>query len=337
METFQNVRTSIIRLYQEKEYSEALSIATEASKQFPEQRARTTFWIACLQSRLGNFDQAVHALHEGIQHGVWWTEETLRDPDLDPVRSKPEFASILAECQRLKQKSAKTAKPELLVKSPTGITSGKSWPVLVVCHQRYGVSPDQTAHEWSSILRNGVGLAVPWSSQVYAYDGRCWDNPDIAEKDLAWVYSELKKHQGIDLDRLVLAGFSQGAALAIYLTLKRAFPSKGFIAVAPSDWVVPESKPATERDRPSPAFTAFIQASKGKGFRGQIIIGENDPFLKKIEFLKDEMIHRGLDCKYSFEPGIGHEYPHSFDSKLADSLGFVLRDGSISSSRSLTE
>jgi predicted esterase len=326
MKTFQDFQTDMFRLYQEKSYSKALSIVTEAAKEFPEKRARTAFWIACLQSRLGNLDQAVQTLREGIQHGVWWSEETLRDPDLDPVRSKPEFASILADCQHLKQKSAKIAKPELLVRSPTGPSKGRLWPVLVVCHQRYGDRPDQTAHEWSSILQNGVGLVVPWSSQVYAQDGRCWDNLDIAERDMLWVYSELKRHPGIDLDRLVLAGFSQGAALAVYLTLKRAFPCRGFIAVAPSDWVVPESKRATERDRPSPAFTSFIQASSGKGFRGQIFIGENDPFLKKIEFLKDEMVHRGLECEYSVEPKTGHEYPDNFDSKLAKSLRFVLRE-----------
>jgi hypothetical protein len=70
----------------------------------------------------------------------------------------------------------------------------------------------------------------------------------------------------------------------------------------------------------------FIQASSGKGFRGQIFIGENDPFLRKMEFLKDEMVRRGLECKYSIQPETGHEYPHNFDSKLGESLRFVLRD-----------
>jgi len=326
MKTFHDLQTDVFRFYQKKKYSEALRAAIDASKEFPEHRARTGFWIACLQRRLGNLDQAVQTLREGLQEGIWWPEETLRDPDLDPVRSKPAFASILSECQRLKQSSARIAKPELLVKSPTEVSKSELWPVLVVCHQRYGARPDETSHEWSTIVRNRVGLAVPWSSQLFAPDGRCWDNLDVAEKDMTWVYSELKKHQGIDLDRLVLAGFSQGAALAIYLTLKRAFPSKGFIAVAPSDWVIPESERALERDRPSQAFTSFIQSSNGKGFRGQIFIGENDPFLKKIEFLKDEMVHKGLECKYSVEPGIGHEYPYNFDSKLAESLRFVLRD-----------
>ena len=313
-----------MRFYREKKYSDALNVALEAFNESPKNKAHTTFWIVCLESRLGNLDRALQALHEGLKEGVWWPEVALQDSDLDPLRARPEFSLILAECQRLKEKSAKTATPELLVKSPTGVSRSKKWPVIMVLHQRYGNRPDQTINEWSSILRNGVGLAVPWSSQVYAPDGRCWDNLDTAEKDMRWAYAELKKHPGIDLNRLVLAGFSQGAALATYLTLKREFPCKGFVAVGPSDWVVPESKPAVERDRPGPAYASFIQASNAKGFRAQIFVGENDPFLSKIEYLKDEMIHRGLECRWSVEPEIGHEYPHSFDRKLAESLDFIM-------------
>ncbi len=119
---------------------------------------------------------------------------------------------------------------------------------------------------------------------------------------------------------------SRKEPLAIYLTLKRPFPCKGFVAAAPSDWVVPESKRAVERDRPSEAFASFIKASDTRGIRGQIFIGENDPFLKKMEFLKDEMVRRGLECNYSVEPEIEHDYPHNFDRKLAESLNFILRD-----------
>ncbi len=180
MTTFDDYQTKVFRFYQEKKYSEALKAAIDASKEFPENKARTTFWIACLDSRLGNLDRAVQVLREGVQGGIWWSEDTLRDSDLDPIRTKPEFGAILAECRCLKEKSAKIAKPELLVKSPPGDSTRETWPVLMALHPRYGSPPDQTACEWSSILHRGVGLAVPWSSQVYATDGRCWDTIEIS-------------------------------------------------------------------------------------------------------------------------------------------------------------
>jgi predicted esterase len=325
LKTFDEYQTEVFRLYLEKRYSDSLKIAFEATKRFPDRTARTTFWVACLNSRLGELDRALAALDEGLKKGAWWHEDSLSDADLDPIRGKPEFERIKKECQHLRDKSAKVAKPDLLIMDPRPFGT-EPWPVLIALHQRGGDRPRQTAREWSSVQQRGVGLAVLWSSQVYDPDRRCWDNLEIAEKDLIWMYSQLSKHKGVDLQNVVLAGFSQGAAIAIYVSLKRILRCQGFIAVAPSDWVVPEAQRAVERDRPSPAFTSFVQSSSAEGIRGYIFVGENDPFLKKIEFLKDEMTQRGLECKYSVERGIGHEYPNDFESKLAESLRFVLRE-----------
>jgi predicted esterase len=332
VKTFDDYQTEVFRLYLEKKYQDSLKVAMEAAKQFPDGAARTTFWIACLNSRLGKLDQALEALDEGLKKGAWWHEDTLSDADLDPIRGKPEFDRIKSESQHLKDRSAKVSKPDLLVMDPR-ISNTDPWPVLIVLHQRGGDRPSQTARQWSSVLQRGVGLAVPWSSQVYEPDRRCWDNLEIAEKDLMWMHSQLSKHKDIDLQKIIVAGFSQGAAVSIYVSLKRILTSKGFVAVAPSDWVVPEAQRAVERDRPSPAFTSFVQSSNAEGIRGCIFIGENDPFLKKIEFLKGEMVDRGLECKYSVELGIGHEYPRNFDERLAESVGFILHTTLLGQSR----
>jgi predicted esterase len=321
--TFDHYQTEVFRFYLAKKYADSLKVALEAAEQFPNKTARTTFWIACLNARLGRRDEALESLDEGLRKGAWWHEDTLSDADLDPIRQTPEFDRIKKECQHRKSLSAKFAKPDLLIIEPR-VSSTASWPVLIVLHQRGGDSPSQTSHEWSSVLQRGVGLAVPWSSQVYDPDRRCWDNLEIAEKDLLWMYSQLSKHEGVDLKKVVFGGFSQGAAVAIYVSLKKTLTCKGFVAVAPSDWVVPEAQRAGERDRPSAAFTSFVQSSSADGLRGCIFIGENDPFLRKIEFLKEEMVDTGLECKYSVEPGRGHEYPENFEEKLAESVDFIL-------------
>lgn len=321
--TFEECQSEVFRLYGEKKYSESLAVALEAAKKFPDHASRTTFWIACLNCKLGNQDEALKRLDKGLKEGSWWHQDSLRDADLDPIRGRREFEEISRECARRRDEYAKTAKPELLIKDPPRF-SGTSWPVVIVLHQRGGDKPGWTIRDWSSVLEGGVGLVIPWSSQVFDLDRRCWDDLETAEKDVDWAYSQLKRVKEVDLQRVVFAGFSQGAALAIYLAMRRAFPCKGFIAVAPSDWVVPEVQRAVERDRPSPAFTSFVQNSNPRGIRGSIFIGEKDPFLNKMEFLKDQMLRRGLNCKYSVEPGIGHEYPLNFDAKLIESVNFIL-------------
>jgi predicted esterase len=128
----------------------------------------------------------------------------------------------------------------------------------------------------------------------------------------------------LDSERLVLGGFSQGGALAVYSALKRLIPCRGFVAVAPSDWVRPEEKRATERKQLSEPFASFVKASDCRGLRGVIIVGDKDPFFSKVQQLYTLMVGRGLDGKLIIEAGLGHEYPVGFDLKLKEAVDFVL-------------
>ena len=252
----------------------------------------------------------------------------VRDTDLDPIRGRPEFKTLESECNRLKheQINQKTS-PDLMVRLPPDYDEGKNWPALMVFHQRYGERPELTAAPWLPVLSMGMILTVPWSSQVYAHDGRSWDSLKVSEKDVQWAFSKLKDYR-LDSENLVVAGFSQGGALSIYTVLKRIVPARGFVAVAPSDWIIPEEKPATERQLPSEAFLSIVEASDCRGLRGSIIIGEKDPFLPKIEKLYALMMEKGLDGKLQVETGLGHEYPEGFENKLRTALDFALRNSS---------
>ncbi len=296
-----------MRLYNERRYREALDVAVEAASKFPLYDAKTSFWIACLQSRLGEQDEAVRTLQNAVARKIWWPVEVFQDPDLDTVRERPEFRRVLEECERLKHdEQSKNYAPELLVRDPAAGLERSGWPALIAFHQRYGEHPELSSVPWESVLSRGMLLAAPWSSQLHAADGRCWDNVQLAEKDVKWAFSQLRAKYRIKLNKIVLGGFSQGGALSIYAALKKLVPCQGFVAVAPSDWIAPERR-AVDRTGPSKAFRSFLETVDCRGFRGVIIIGEKDPFLPKIESLYRAMAERGLEGKLLIEPGIGHE------------------------------
>lgn len=322
---FGKYRSKVFRYYQEKRYSEALVVAREASKRFADYDAKTSFWIACLQSRLGDYDDAIQTLQGATKRGVWWPTGTLQDSDLDTVRARLEFKTIQEDSRRLQRQAPKVAKPELMVQVPSNYPDGRNWPALVVFHARYGERPEVSAEEWLSLVSTGTILAAPWSSQVYASDGRCWDDLELAGKDVKWAFSELKAKYRLNSERLALGGFSQGGALSIYSALKRLVPCRGFVAVAPSDWVQPEEKPATDRKQLSEPFASFVKASDCRGLRGAIVIGDRDPFFPKIEQLYALMVDRGLDGKLIIEPGLEHQYPNGFENKLKEAVDFVLK------------
>ena len=324
---FLDYRNRVFRYYNESRYREALEVARDAAEKFPDYDAKTSFWIACLQSRLGHNTEAILTLQAAVKRNVWWPAEVLRDTDLDPIRGRTEFKTLEAECDGLKREQMnQKASPDLLVRVPPGYDEGKDWPALMVFHQRYGERPELSSAPWLPVLSTRMILAVPWSSQVYAHDGRSWDSIEASDKDVQWAFSKLNDYR-LDSKNLVVGGFSQGGALSIYTVLKRIFPVRGFVAVAPSDWIIPEEKPATERQFPSKAFLSIVEASDCRGLRGSIIIGDKDPFFPKIEKLFALMVERGLDGKLQVETGLGHEYPEGFENKLRTALDFVLKNG----------
>ncbi len=324
---FGEYRSKVFRYYEQKKYGEALAVAREASKNFPDYDAKTSFWIACLENRLGNHDEAIQTLQSATRRGVWWPPGTLQDSDLDSIRNRQEFRAVEDDCRRLQQRAPKIVKPELMVRVPTGYSDGRDWPALVVFHARGGERPELSAEEWVPMLSTGTILAAPWSSQVGGSDVRCWDDWEVAERDVKWTFDELEAKYRLDLDRMVLGGFSQGGALSIYSALKRFVPCRGFVAVAPSDWVRPEEKLATERKELSEPFASFVKASDCRGLKGAIIIGDKDPFFPKIQQLYAMMVERGLDGEFLVEPGLGHQYPNGFQGKLKAAVDFALGSG----------
>ena len=323
-DNFPYYRDQIFDLYNDRKYSEALAVAFQAKEKFPERRAKTSYWIGCLQSRLGESEEALQTLEKASKDGIWWPEQALlMEPDLEPLQSRPEFKAIIAESERLKQRALLTAKPGLMVLTPRKYSPEERHPLIIALTPRVG-HPGEFAEHWNGAQNQGFLLAVPHSSQPISSEEYCWDDPERSERDVAWAYRQVRDKYNIEPAKVIVAGFSQGAALAIYLTLNRTIPCRGFIAVAASDWVAPEDKPANQRDHPSKAFASFIRAKDVKGLKGVVIMGEEDAFLPKIKMLLERMIERGFNCKIDVVQNLGHEFPNDFEKRLESATNFLL-------------
>ena len=322
--SFPYYRDQIFDLYNVRKYREALAVAFQAKEKFPERRAKTSYWIGCLKSRLGESEEALQTLEKASKDGIWWPEQALMmEPDLEPLQGRSEFKVIIAESQRLKQRALSTAKPGVLVLTPRNFSPEERHSLVIALTPRVG-QPGEFAEHWNGARNQGFLLAVPQSSQPISSEEYCWDDLERSEHDVAWAYKQVRDKYNIDPAKVILAGFSQGAALAMYLTLNRTLPCRGFIAVAVSDWVAPEDKPASQRERPSEAFASFIRAKDVRGLKGVVIMGEKDAFLPKIKMLLEGMVERGFNCKIDVVQNLGHEFPVDFERRLESATNFLL-------------
>lgn len=280
----------------------------------PERRERTMFWAACLYCRVGKPDRALQILKEALQRRIWWSRESLLCPDLIPLQSNPEFKVIQRECERLKEESQAEAEAKLLIVPPSAYTRQRAYPLLIVFHAR-GENAVEFAQFWRIKARPRLVLAFLQSSQVWATDSFCWDNIVVAEKDIRSAFSQLQDSYNVDTSKVMLAGFSQGAALAIYSALRGLVSCRGFIAVSPGV----ELSPRDNMISPS-----LLTGNLRKTARGAVLIGDKDVSYPSIKRFYSALIARGVRCQLQVERGLGHELPTDFPARLSSAVGVVL-------------
>lgn len=311
--SFRSLQRQLFELYAKGEYRKALDLVLDGEHRFPDQEGRIGFWIACLHSRLGQLDSAVQVLREKLAHGHWWAEDRmLGDEDLAPLQDLAEFRSIIAECAARRREAQKSAKPDLLIRVPRGAAPFDGYPTVIALHGRDGRA-GAFAPYWEQATAHGWILSSPTSSQILSPDGFGWDDREVAERDVAWAYDRTCTAHRIDRRRIVVAGFSQGGALAIRLALRRGVvPARGFLVVAPS--------PLRE---PPKVVNGWFDSGANRGVRGWILTGKRDYALAQSVELRDRLVASGVPCELIIQPSSGHEFPADFPMRLVGALEFV--------------
>ena len=306
---FSSLRRKVLELYRLGLYREALDLALQARGHFPTKESDIAFWIACLLSRLGETEKALSTLAEALDQGHWWGERLLlHDPDLEPLRDRPEFARILAVSKQRQEKAQAKAEPLLVVRPPKG---GRGAKGLVITLHWYMGTAEEFAKYWETLEDMGFLLALPQSSQVVGEGNFGWDNGDLARKELSAHWETLRRAYTFEQSCVILAGASQGGRLAIELALEgKPIPARGFIAVAPAI-------------RDPEGLAQLAQSAAQRGLRGILIIGEHDHFLPATEKFWTYACAAGLPCELRKIPGLGHDFPEDFPAELKTALDFL--------------
>lgn len=286
-------------------YEEALRLAREARRDHPGRAARADYWIACLQCLLERPDEALATLEATLAAGAWVSPERLRsDSDLAPIRDRPAFARIVAECERRRDLERPGVRPLLRVAAPEARSAAP--PLLLGLHMA-----GSDAHEILTHWREGAGpgtlLAAAQGTVLTAPGAFSWG--ETAEADIAAHLDELTLDHAFDPHRLVLAGASQGAAVAVSLAASgRPRPSRGFVAVVGA---------------PEPGGMGRLREDIAD-LRGVFITGEADFARDRVARAHHALRDRGADVRLEVVPGLAHSYPADFDARLRAALAFIL-------------
>ena len=317
--TFSDLQVQLFQLYQKGEYGQALDLVTHEASRFPAEAWKVAYWRICMTSLLDETTLALQLLGEALEAGFWYAETQLReDPDLQSLQGLPEFERMVEICRKRHAEAQAQAVPDLITLQPEGRCQAglQPCPLLLALHGNHRTAENSLGF-WRPAVSMPFGclLALPKSSQVGSPDGYVWNDQDQAVREIQEHYATLGEQYAVAPDRVVVAGFSRGAELGIWLALSGTIEARGFIAVGPGGPYM------NEPDR----WVPLIEASQGRGLRGHLVVGEQDVFCYEGTLALAELFKsRDFPCELEVHPNLGHDFPPGFEQSLRRALMLLL-------------
>jgi predicted esterase len=269
----------------------------------PQAKVRTFYGEASRRSLLGDLEGAVASLSAGLDEGEWYNPEMLEtDPGLKALRGMSEFARIRTECADRRSWRQHDARPQCLVLSPSSALWDQQ--TLLVLHDR-GDSTRTFAEHWRPLVNEGWTLVIPQSSQAWDSAGWCWDDGVKARGEVLSHVEESRTRRGLDPSRMVVAGVSQGAPLAMEIAGETGMP---WLCVIPSF-------PAGYDVTPLIAVPGHT--------RGFFLLGEDDPANARTRPLISTLEAAGAQLLTRVMGGAGHELRGDFSKYVSELLSSV--------------
>lgn len=311
MQSYNQFISSVVELYESKEYDQALKLLESGMNQFPEQAQSLLYARACLTAVLGKEIECTNILLEGLEQGLWFPVEMLRnDPDLALLQGNTEFEEIVEICKQRTAIAQAASQPQRKLIVPEG---KPPYRLLLTLHGNNGNMKEFEPFWKEEALGQGWALLLAQSSQIWGPDRYVWNDRSVAIQEVTEHFSETQAETGVQDEHVIISGFSMGAGVAIWMALTGAIKTKGFVAVAPS-----------LRDVES--LMSFKDKFAPK-LRGYFIVGERDT--RSVELtskITELMESQGLQFHVETHSNLGHEFPMVFSESLVNALSFVDSD-----------
>ncbi len=304
--TFDEAVAAAFELYADGRYDDALTVVLGVRAASPGRSAMRSYLVGCLRSVMGQADEAIAVFERGIERGEWWRpDQLLADPDLLPLQDDPRFVAVVEESVRRVAAADAAGRPELVLDEP----DAPDGSLLVALHGGSGNAAEFATH-WRAAIRSGAVVAAP-QSPLPAFPGGemfHWPDPPEVARQLAGHLATIRETHRVE--RVALAGLSQGARVALWCAL-RAEPESvtGVIAVA-----------GASLEQLAPLLAA---AAEG-GLRVWFVTGDRDFARAGVLAAHAAFVEAGVGCRLTEIAGRGHAMPPELDEQLPEMLAFVL-------------
>lgn len=301
-------------LLQSEKYDEAWALIDTAEQQFPGEDYFLHLMRFENAAKRKNVATAAAIFERALNHGYSYANlEKLHT--FGSIEDAPEIRNLLERNRVQYQDFVRCARGPVLIMEPEPAVTKP--PLLLVCHGNGG-RIEWEADFYRPATKLGWLVAMPQSVQPLFENRFIWGDDELATEQLQRFVDELREQNPFDESRVVLAGISKGAEMAVNLTLSGAVPSTGFVTIAAGN---PYFPPKENRERLIP----LIDSGRERGQRAFCIIGDQDFCYQVTLDLVEMFKERNLPCELEVHQGLGHNFPPNFEQSLERGIKFVVQ------------
>ena len=301
------------QLFDAAQYDTFIALYESELDHFPQHLPQMIYDLAYVCLIKGNRKRCIGYLSAGLERGYFFALPPW-GLFVQQLGQDKKFQKLLAYNQKLQGIARQSAQPQWVVQVPNGFDPFQSYPLLLSLHGYRQNSQTMQRFWHAPCLQESFLHAYLQSSQVVDLQNYGWDDDQIAIQEITQMASEITDHYPVQLDKMLVGGFSQGGTLSIEIALTQALPVCGFIALCPA--------------RPDSLRPEALINMREMGLKGVILTGEHDQALPKQQAMVREFEESRLPHLFTIAPDQGHWFPNDLPHQLDLAMQFLLEEKS---------
>jgi len=272
--------------------------------------AIAAYCLASAYARTGDTKSAVIWINKSVDNGFDRATFLSKDEDLASIRSDPGYLEAKKKAEAAQHKRFEIAAQAFPVFDvPSAYDGASSVPLLIVLHGAGGNVEDM-ARSWRTVATNiGAVLLLPRANHMVGDNAYRWGDIEETEYMINAMLVYARERVNVDPKRIILAGFSQGAFMAMSIGLRQPKDFSGIIAM-------------------STAYVSSVLQDAPKGTtkwpKVHLMVGDKDRMLAMNRQAAKELKSAGVDVDLVVYPDLDHAFPKNSDEELTKAIKAIL-------------
>ncbi|MCK5223056.1 MAG: hypothetical protein KAR14_15825 [Candidatus Aminicenantes bacterium] len=305
------------QLIESEKNIEAIKLLKESIKIYPKKEFEIYQSIIILYKRVGEIKISIDMMTIANNKGYYfWLMP--RERAYNDFRREEWFKKALSVNNALRDKVQKLTKPVYKIVLPKEYNAKKKYPLIFIIHGG-NQSIEAAQGRWKSdkLYENNIvafvqsGWTVATNSFRWNLSGFDYFHEGTAIDEVKALYKEILAKYPVNIEKIVLVGFSQGASLAMNMTIYNDIKCLGVLAGCPFNDDIDEKHSLNLKKR---------------NIRFFVFTGDKDRRFEKTVKNMDILKKSGVKVIFKINKDMGHQFSPDIESDIKKALKLILEN-----------